>query len=666
MTFLWFLFIYILGGLTFIPSLIIVIFYLLPQQQQQEEIDDSNDVKTGEIEEQNGLETYKVGWIIVTRDHIESPDDINSTMQSITESSETKSAYSTLYKIAKEEETDDDREEEVTPQQSNVKPKKHKFYAILKHGNLFLYKDQSIKDVKHVIVMSNYFVSIWPRDLTDVQLFTKYSCIALINCNNLKSLNSHSKGSFYIYVDNNYDKEDWYFALIRSTKLKNKTSEIPSHLNPNIEANTLHFKTKDMINLIQTLYSSDSNLQTKWINALIGRWYLGIKDTSYFKNYIEVKFNKKLNKIKRPDFLNQFKITNVEPGNSAPFFTYPNLKEINPDGTVLVSSYISYNGNISITIETKLDITFGGFTKFTNKKEVDIVLKITLLKLQGPILIKFKPPPSNRIWYTYETEPILNFKIEPLVSTKALNFNFITNSIEKKFKENFKESMVLPHWDDLVFFDTKDQLYKGGIWKEKEEEETEETEVSVEAKEKDSESISQPPTIVSDSDIELKSSDVKSKFTSTIKKMAKKQSTLNLEETSPTTTIPTESTNYTNYFKKFWNSTSNSTLNNHKDKQPYTPPEMISNRRPRRSTSNSLSSSISVNNLNNDIPDQASIRSEPTIGLTSPQQIQQLQPPQPSLSGISPTTTTSGFASPTRSRTLRKPPPKMDDDVNYE
>lgn len=139
------------------------------------------------------------------------------------------------------------------------------------------------------------------------------------------------------------------------------------------------------------------------------------------------------------------------------------MKEINPDGTVVASCYVTYNGGLSVTIETKVDLTFG--TKFTNR-EVDLVLKITLSKLEGPMLFKLKPPPSGRFWYCYELDPIVNFKIEPLLSSRTLNFNFITNSIEKKFKEAIKESLVYPFWDDIVFFDSSDQLYRAGIWKE--------------------------------------------------------------------------------------------------------------------------------------------------------------------------------------------------------
>lgn len=202
-------------------------------------------------------------------------------------------------------------------QQIRSSQKKHRYFAVLKHGNLFLYKDQTLKDVKHVIVLAHHFVSIWPRDLTDAQLFTKYSALALINPSKLtdtpfstndtfnstvntsngteissstrSSLSSRTTdqqqnlqqqtnnnappGTFFIYCENNCDKEDWYFALIRAMKLEK--SELPDILNPEKYAETSHFQTKEMINLIQTLYSSEGQLQTKWLNAIIGRWIFG-------------------------------------------------------------------------------------------------------------------------------------------------------------------------------------------------------------------------------------------------------------------------------------------------------------------------------------------------------------------------------------------------------
>ena len=98
------------------------------------------------------------------------------------------------------------------------------------------------------------------------------------------------RGSFFIYCDICSEKEDWFFALIRAMKLEK--SELPDILSPTKFAKTLHFETKEMINLIQTLYSSEGQLQTKWINAIIGRWFLSMKNTKQFEDYVYKKLSK--------------------------------------------------------------------------------------------------------------------------------------------------------------------------------------------------------------------------------------------------------------------------------------------------------------------------------------------------------------------------------------
>ncbi|KAK6457088.1 putative integral membrane protein conserved region-domain-containing protein [Scheffersomyces xylosifermentans] len=565
------LYVYIFGGITFVPVVLLVFVYLHPilqstdpdhDEKPAKEADEvgSEYLKAGEIEEtsSSGLDAYKAGWIIVTQEYLDSPDDISSTTQTISESNENKSAYSSLYKLVQKDSANNTNNNNSSstnntiaggglsrsrstsfdslsnnisstllgmtnmntngiasetnsvfapsssavsattlqqpssnnsilepaatspslssnfqqppviqsPSADKVKSsqKKHRYYAILKHGNLFLYKDETLKDVKHVIVLSSYFISMWPRDLPDGQLFTKSSAIAMVKSSKLNTLTSREesapKGSFFLYTDINADKEDWYFTLVRATKLTTN-SDLHEVIDPQVYAKTLHFQTKHMIDLIQTLYSSEGQLQTKWFNALIGRLFLSLQGTKTLENYLHTKIAKKLNKIKTPGFLDKFSIKSIYPGDSAPFLTYPSLKEISPDGTVLVSVYLTYHGNLSLQIATKVNINLGARFK---TREVDLLLNITLSKLEGPILIKIKPPPSERLWYTFETEPIMNLKIEPIISSRQMTYNIITNSIEKKFKEAIKDSLVLPHWDDIVFYDTMDEIYRGGIW----------------------------------------------------------------------------------------------------------------------------------------------------------------------------------------------------------
>lgn len=493
MSLLTFFYVYVLGGLTFIPIVLATIFFLLPKVPDTEDVDSELEadgehdvhISAGKIEEQQqtGLSAFKAGWLTVTQEYLESTDDITSNTQTINENN---SAYSTLYKLVKSsngtkvaEPIEPTEVQNDNLKSSNLNLKKHRYYAILKHGNLFLYKNQSMKDVKHVIVLSNQFVTLWPRNVPDGQLFTKRTAICLIKKDWTRSRRlsenfdkekldlldiidpesnlSPPNDSFYIYCDYNIDKEDWYFTLLNGSKIKNDTTKLGS----NLHAKTSHFETREIMDLIQTLYSSEGNLQTKWFNGILGRLFLSLKRTEVLKSFLESRITKKLNKLKTPGFLDKFELTSLDPGDSIPFFTYPNLKEINPNGTLILTSYVHYHGGLSCNIRTKMNLNFG-----SRLSQVEIELKVTLQKLEGPLVFKIKPPPSDRIWYSFETEPIMNLKIEPVISSRQMSYNIITNIIDKKFKEAIKDSLVVPHYDDLIFYNTESQVYRAGIWEQ--------------------------------------------------------------------------------------------------------------------------------------------------------------------------------------------------------
>lgn len=599
----------------------LVVFLLYIISPKTNDSDPSPPVlKAGEVEEKGktGVDCYKQGWIIVTQTYIESPDEISLSTQTLNES-ETKSAYSSLYKLVQKDSHVSKETENITTngsaeasgisldqlngtststpsnQTGSSTSKKHRYYAVLKHGNLFLYKDETLKNVKHVIVLAHHIVSIWPLQLTEAQLFTKYAAIAIINAtdlnaDNLAQVDTATKGTFFIYTDLAIEKEDWWFALIRVTKQKN---DIDPSLDPNVHAKTLHFTTKHMVELIQNLYSSEGQLQTKWLNGILGRIFLGLQHTEGLKTYLHAKLTKKLNKIKRPGFLDAFQITHIYPGDSAPYFTYPSLKEISPDGTIIVSSYVSYHGNISVHIATKVNLNLG--MRFS-AREVDVVLKLTLQKFQGPMLFKIKPPPSERIWYTYEVEPIMELKIEPIISARQMNYNIITNSIHKKFQEGIKESLVLPHWDDITFHDSTGEIYRGGIWDHRR------PDTEVEVKDDLSQNISETAGIdtksISQSSMEKEGVDIedaisldssaKAKLAALSHRIKSVKSLSNKDFISGDIDDDTSQ-----------NSAKNATINTLKKigkwyfkdgnspHQEYTPPEMILNRRARRESNSS-------------------------------------------------------------------------------
>lgn len=403
----------------------------------------------GCIEESDvsGLGAYKSGWLIVS-----------SGIDSVLDADPDASLQSSFTMNGSELNVNDSTHD-------NVRPGAQRLYGILKHGNLFLHRDESCKDVKQVVVLSHNFVTIWPYGKSDALLFTKTSRIAIVDpfrapCD-YNDLGTLPQPSFYIHTDIAPEKEDWYFALVRATKVPD--NKIPYTLSPDIHAHSLHFSTQHMLSLIQNLHSTEGQLHTRWLNALIGRLFLSLQLTDALEQYLRGKISKKLQKIKKPGFLDEFTIKSIYTGNSAPIISFPELREISPLGSLLVAASLAYRGCLSLEISTKANLGVLG-ARF-KPREVEVVLRITLQSIEGHILINMKPPPSARLWYSFEEEPKMVLKIEPVIQSRQFSYNIITKSIEKKLKEVIRESIVLPYWDDIAFFNTMNQIYRGGIWK---------------------------------------------------------------------------------------------------------------------------------------------------------------------------------------------------------
>lgn len=503
-----FLAVYLLGGITFLPLVLFTLYKIhllysnLKSASKKEldhdtadEIDEKTrllardidpEFKAGKLEEQLGVKVFSKGWITVTKQYYYHSSEV-----------------AVILKNSNNNKDSDTALQEQILQRTDLK-KKQRFFAVLRHGNLFLYKDDSQNaNLVHAISLQNRFITIWPRfdemgkeELPDASLFTKRTCIAIFK-NDLVSIDSknhnvilphfdpltsaesnngdistndttheyqsqfHSSNQFFLYFDNNMDKEDWYYQLINASKNSNSLST--GLLDPNVSANAAHLKTKDMLQLIQDINSTENQLTTKWLNALLGRLFLSLQQTDTLNKFIHEKICKKLNKIKTPGFLDDLVVEKVDVGDSAPLFTSPELLELSPEGSTKIAIDVQYRGNLAIIIATKASINLGSHFK---QREVSLQLSIKIKEFSGPLLFLIKPPPSNRIWYAFRTEPIMDFEIEPIVSSSKLSYNVVTNAIKSKFAEAVKESLVVPFMDDIVFYPTPNEVYRGGIWEE--------------------------------------------------------------------------------------------------------------------------------------------------------------------------------------------------------
>lgn len=277
---------------------------------------------------------------------------------------------------------------------------------------------------------------------------------------------SEESKSFYLFSDNCSEKEDFYHAMLQAQ------DHHPDHTHPEALPQPLRFDTPDLVKLVQQLHASEENLHTRWINALIGRIFLGLYKTSAVKDFIATKITKKIARVPKPALISSVTLRSIDMGTLPPFLTNPKLKELTVDGELVVEADVSYKGNFRIEVAAIARIDLGARFK---AREVTLVLATILKRLDGHLLIRVKPPPSNRIWLTFETPPRMELSVEPIVSSRQITYGVILRAIESRIREVLNETLVLPNWDDMPFTDTLAQAVRGGIWQNDAKENEQET-----------------------------------------------------------------------------------------------------------------------------------------------------------------------------------------------
>ncbi|KAI9291712.1 hypothetical protein K502DRAFT_281109, partial [Neoconidiobolus thromboides FSU 785] len=308
---------------------------------------------------------------------------------------------------------------------------KHSCYGVLKKDQLLIYESGNRVECRGAILLSEYQVLLYPDNLMDNEVFKKIHPI------HLKHVDSFEE--YFIYLDSSVEKESWFICLLKASKL-----------NKNIKERETLYVDKTAINsLINTLDSSSVHLQTKWLNALLGRVFLGIYKTDKVKEYFINKIKTKTTKVKKPGFLGEILVRDLKVGDSIPYITNPKLINLNKEGELSIEMDLQYNGGFLAEIETIANI------QVTSKLKailIKLLLTVKLKHLSGKILLRIKPPPTNRFWIGFYQLPKMDLEIEPMVSDTQIKSSMIISAIEKRIVDQIKESLVLPNMDDYCFF----------------------------------------------------------------------------------------------------------------------------------------------------------------------------------------------------------------------
>ncbi|KIX97434.1 uncharacterized protein Z520_06886 [Fonsecaea multimorphosa CBS 102226] len=476
----WFLFVYVLGGLTFVPLLIALVllyaYYTLPPPEVKADKpkptddpaqllrpeDDKIAFKTGtddlaEKFHRKHDSDVAAGYFAVCREYVpggvpgKPPDRL--TPAGDTTVQESPSVYQSMYRSIFDRSQKPTIEPNKDGQGKNVRKTNNVFYVVLRHGHLMLYDDIQQLEVRYVISLDYHDVDVYAggEEIPEGELWIKRNAIRLRR----KKTQVGDKATslpFFLFGQSQSDKEDFYDAILKNQE-KSSTEDPPG---PQL------FDVEHIVLLVQKLHSSEEHLQTRWLNAMIGRVFLAMYKTPELEGFIREKLTKKISRVRKPTFITKLGLRKIDLGTGAPFFTNPRLKDLTVNGDCTVEADVDYSGGLRIEIAATARIDLG--TRF-KAREVDMVLAVTCKALQGHVLVRCKPPPSNRFWFTFEKMPHLDLDIEPIVSTRQITYTFILRAIESRIREVFAESIVHPFWDDVPFFDTRHQKYRGGIWK---------------------------------------------------------------------------------------------------------------------------------------------------------------------------------------------------------
>lgn len=464
---------YLLGGITFLPLLIVSVlvysYYTLPKSSLSPDHTSSEDVfgkadkdvgLKEKLEKRSNEHDVAAGYFAVCRDYV--PGGVNgkpperTTPAGETIAAESPSVYQSMYRSIFERKTPSPSIEAGKP----VKKARNVFYVVLRHGHLLLFDNSEQVEVRHVIALALYEVDLYAGgggEIPEGELFIKRNCIRMKHKLNSSTPTSSSM-PFYFFSENCSDKEDFYHAILHSqAELANKPQDYPT---------SRKFDTEDMIKLIRTLHLSEENLQTRWLNALIGRVFLALYKTPETERVIRAKITKKIDRAPKPNFITSLRLEDIDMGHSAPNIVNPRLKEMGVDGTLILEADIKYSGHFRAVVAAVARLELGTHFK---PRSVNLVLAGVLKKMEGHLLIKVKAPPSNRLWISFETMPKLDLSIEPIVSSKQITYGIVLRAIESRIREVMSETVVSPNWDDIPFTDTTHQQFRGGIWHKDEE-----------------------------------------------------------------------------------------------------------------------------------------------------------------------------------------------------
>lgn len=185
----------------------------------------------------------------------------------------------------------------------------------------------------------------------------------------------------YLFAKTGRQKEEWYqhFDRILNPKKNVSVSDIDNVLRPS-SCSYPHYMAKLLPNPDIDMQDSPE-IQLSWVNMLFGRVFWDVWQDRYWADKIKQRFQNKLTKLHKPQFIRDIRITDLSLGHTFPLIHKVSLPVLDEQGT-WVDFDVTYSGGVVFTLETHLNID-GYLTHFLNlgKENRDITADLDMAEL---------------------------------------------------------------------------------------------------------------------------------------------------------------------------------------------------------------------------------------------------------------------------------------------
>jgi hypothetical protein len=339
--------------------------------------------------------------------------------------------------------------------------KDHQYYkyVVLKSRSLFVYSSDRREHCDGIIVLTkNCSIKLLPEKLIEEEYFCKQYPIQIVNHEAPILGSSHT---CYLYAVNASEKEDWYRGLLSACNDSNPCKpDVNNEDGPQPMALQYEeiYQESHYIRHIRDIQSPLLDQGTQWFNALLARIFLNVSRSKGLEQTILNKLNRKTSRLRKPFFVGDILVKEVTIGDSLPLISKCQLHSFEPSGEVNVSCDLLYTGGFRVQVETTAKIDIPKMKPII----IPLVLAIIVKRVYGRVLLRIKPPPTDRIWIGFYGLPEMDLKIEPIVSTRSINFSMVHSIIYKRIEDVVLEFLVLPTMDDWVIPFADEGMHESG------------------------------------------------------------------------------------------------------------------------------------------------------------------------------------------------------------